>query len=175
MSSLATNFKIFQWPPAKPTKQTPSTDQKPTVQTDPRTYKTNPITRTADNSSNNSYDQKKQIPSTDQESTVQPPDPRTYKANTPSTNQKSTVQTAPTTERSKPHQQTRKQQFKQNLRVEVLRLFRRSTHTFPVATKWAWGFFGLMSVWLKSRPQAWICSQVAAWKIRNNITFLYEV
>ena len=39
-------------------KQTPSTDQKTTVQADPRPYKANPINRTEDNSFNNSYDLK---------------------------------------------------------------------------------------------------------------------
>ena len=102
-----TDQKTTVQPERRPTKQTPTTDPKTTVQPKPRTYKANPINKTEDNSSNRSNDLKKQTSSTDQKTTVQP-------------------RTRP---KSKPHQQTRNQQFNQGFKLRNNYSF--MTHAFP--------------------------------------------
>ena len=111
VSSLATDCILPQWPPAHPTKQTPSTNQKSTVQTTPTTYRNKPHQQTRKQQFSQILGPTKQTPSTNQKSTVQTKPKDTgftsfekvhtntpsqegwvFKKQTPLTDQKSTVQ-----------------------------------------------------------------------------------
>ena len=58
-------------PPAHPTKQTPSTNQKSTAQTTPTTYRNKPHQQTRNQQFHQILEPTKQTPSTNQKSTVQ--------------------------------------------------------------------------------------------------------
>jgi len=101
-----------QWPPAHPTKQTPSTNQKSTVQPTPTTYRSKPHQQTRKQQSNQILEPTKQTPSTNQKTTGQTKPKDTgftsfekvhthtpsqeegwvFKKQTPLTDQKTTVQ-----------------------------------------------------------------------------------
>ena len=71
VSSLAGDPPHPLRPPAHPTKQTPSTNQKSTVQTTPATYRNKPHQQTRNQQFHQILEPTKQTPSTNQKSTVQ--------------------------------------------------------------------------------------------------------
>ena len=71
VSSLAGDPPHPLRPPAHPTKQTPSTNQKSTVQTTPTTYRNKPHQQTRNQQFHQILEPTKQTPSTNQKSTVQ--------------------------------------------------------------------------------------------------------